>query len=156
MIDTVMPLLVECQVILLCDSWYSKGIIIETVKKYDNLELIAAVRCDTVLYDLPPALTDKRGKARLYGDKIDIKNLSYEKVGEYYAATKKVLTNLFEKLPVIITVAVKNLESFDSVRIFISTIAAAILIFSKSTNWEVYLMSLKRINYLPYFTYSIR
>jgi hypothetical protein len=45
MIDTAMEILVSYpMVILLCDSWYPKGDILKTVKKYMNLELIANVR----------------------------------------------------------------------------------------------------------------
>jgi len=40
-------------VVLLCDSWYPKGEVLETVSSFKNLELIANVRIDTVLYDLP-------------------------------------------------------------------------------------------------------
>lgn len=156
MIDTVMPLLKDYQVVLLCDSWYSKGIIIEIVKKYNNLELIAAVRSDTVLYDLQPAPTGKRGRPRLYGDKIDIKNLSYEKVGEYYVATKQVLTNIFKTKPVTVTVTVKSIESFDSVRVFISTVTADdIKVFKDHQVAGVSCEPLTR-KYLPYLCYHIR
>jgi hypothetical protein len=62
MIENIMPKLKSFQVILLCDSWYSKGQIIKTVKKYNNLEIIGAVRYDTALYDLPPAPTGNLGK----------------------------------------------------------------------------------------------
>lgn len=156
MIDTVMSLLEEYQVVLLCDSWYSKGIIIKTIKKYDNLELIAAVRCDTVLYDLPPAPTGKRGRPRKYGNQLDIKNFNYEKVDDYYIATKKVLTNLFETKPVTITVTVKNLESFNSVRVFISTIAADDINIFKEHQVVGVTSEDEKLKYLPYLCYHLR
>jgi hypothetical protein len=55
LVRAVMPLLGDYQVILLCDSWYPKGEVIETVKQYPNLDLIASVRWDTALYRLPTA-----------------------------------------------------------------------------------------------------
>ena len=156
MIDTVIPLLTDYQVILLCDNWYSKGIIIESVKKYDNLELIAAVRCDTVLYDLPPAPTGKRGRPRKYGNQLDIKNFRYEKVGDYYIATKKVLSNLFETKPVTVIVTVKNLESFASIRVFISTITADDINVFKKHQVVGVSSEPEKFKYLPYLCYHLR
>lgn len=40
-------------VILCCDSWYPKGGVLEIVEKHGDLELIANLRSDSVLYDLP-------------------------------------------------------------------------------------------------------
>lgn len=71
---------------------------------------------------LPPAPTCKRGRPRKYGDQIDIKSLQYEKVGDYYIATRQVLTNLFETQPIEVTVTVTDIETFDSVKVFITTI----------------------------------
>jgi hypothetical protein len=71
MISSEIEYLEEYKFILLCDSWYSKGAILNTVKKHDNLELIGAVRSDTEIYDLPPAPTGKRGRPRQKGDKLD-------------------------------------------------------------------------------------
>lgn len=112
LIHTVMPLLEGYQVVLLCDSWYPKGKVIDAVKAYTNLDLICAVCSDTVLYDLSPARTGKRGRPRKYGDKLDIKSFVYEKVGDHYMATRQALTNLFETQPVTITVTVRNIETF--------------------------------------------
>lgn len=124
MIHTVLPLLQGYQVILLCDSWYPKGKVIDAIKTYGNLELICAVRYDTVLYDLPPAPTGKRGRPKKYGNKLNIKSLSYEKGGDYYVATRQALTNLFGTKLVTITVTVRNVETFASARVFISTVMA--------------------------------
>lgn len=44
----------ETKTILLCDSWYPKGVIRKLVSENPQLELIANVRKDTKLYDLPP------------------------------------------------------------------------------------------------------
>lgn len=121
LIDSIMLKLKDFQTILLCDSWYSKGVILDTIKKYDNLDIIGAVRYDTVMYDLPPAPTGKRGRPRTKGDKQDYKKFSYKPVGEYYIAEKQVITNLFKE-PVYVTVTTKDTETFSSVRVYISSI----------------------------------
>ncbi|SHK59111.1 hypothetical protein SAMN02745883_02410 [Caminicella sporogenes DSM 14501] len=38
MIDIIMPFLEKYNVILLCDNWYSKGKVLNTVKKFNNLD----------------------------------------------------------------------------------------------------------------------
>ncbi len=48
-------------VILLCDSWYVKKDRVCIVDEYKNLNLIGNARSDSVLYDLPPQPTGKRG-----------------------------------------------------------------------------------------------
>lgn len=121
MVECAMELLKDFQVILLCDSWYSKGIIIDTVKKHQNLELIAAIRSDTALFDLPPAPTGKRGRPRIRGNRLDKTTFSYVKSGDYHIATKQVMTRLFDH-PVYITVTTTNPEKFTSVRVYISTL----------------------------------
>ena len=156
LIDIAMPLLQEYQVILLCDSWYPKGEVINTVKRYSNLELIAAIRSDTAIYELAPAPTGKRGRPRKHGDRVNLKDLSFEKVGEYFVATKQVLTNLFGGQPIEITVTVKDMQTLNSVRLFISTVSAKdIKIFQKH---EVENISHKEetSKYLPYFIYGMR
>jgi len=134
MIDCTMEYLKDFQVILLCDSWYSKGIILDTVKKYDNLELIAAVRSDTALFDLPPTPTGKRGRPRVHGDRLDKAAFSYEKSGDYYVATKQAMTRLFDQ-PVYVTVTTTNPEELTSVRVYISTLVPkAIQLFKEQ--WQ--------------------
>ena len=56
-------------VILLCDSWYPKGEVLETVQTYENLELIANIRSDSAMFDLP-APTGKRGRPAKRGKKL--------------------------------------------------------------------------------------
>ena len=151
-----MPLLQEYQVILLCDSWYPKGEIISTVKKYSNLELIAAIRRNTGIYELPPPPTWKKGRPKKYGDRVNLKDLSFEKVGEYFVATKQLLTNIFGVHPIDITVTVKDIDNLDSIRLFISTVTSKdIRIFQKH---EVENVSYKEetFKYIPYFIYEIR
>ena len=46
---------------------YPKAEITELIKRYDNLHLICNVRSDTMLYDLPPKPTGKRGRPKKQG-----------------------------------------------------------------------------------------
>lgn len=121
MIKCIMPQLQAFQVILLCDSWYTKGAIIDTVKEFDNLDIIGSVRHDTAMYDLPPTPTGKRGRPRKKGDRLNIKEFSYSKIGDYYVAEEKVMTNLFEKA-VYVTVTTTDTKTFASIRVYISSI----------------------------------
>jgi len=110
LINVVMPVLKGYQVVLLCDSWYPKGEVIDAVKAHTNLEIICAVRHDTALYDLPPAPTGKRGRPRKHGDRLDIGDFAYEKVGDYYVASRQALTNLFGTHTVTIFAFSKNMR----------------------------------------------
>lgn len=121
LIDSIIDLLQDKKVTLLCDSWYTKGDVLSCVKSHDNLELIAAVRYDTTIFDLPPKPNGKRGRNPIYGKKLNIKDLKYKKVGDYYQATKLVKTRLFKKEIVEIMVTVKDIDEFKSPRMFINT-----------------------------------
>ena len=62
------------QYIVLCDSWYPKGVVCD-LDKIPNISLICNVRVDTAIYGLPEMNSDeapKRGRPRLIGEKIDI------------------------------------------------------------------------------------
>lgn len=49
-------------VIILCDSWYVKQNLVSIVDDYENLDLIGNARSDSVIYDLPPAPTGRKGR----------------------------------------------------------------------------------------------
>ena len=49
-------------VIILCDSWYAKKNLVCVVDEYPNLDLICNARSDSVIYDLAPQRTGKRGR----------------------------------------------------------------------------------------------
>ena len=73
MIREAMKSLADVQtVILLCDSWYPKGDILKTVAAYNNLELIANVRVDSSMFDLPPERTGRRGRPAKKGKQLSI------------------------------------------------------------------------------------
>ena len=54
-------------VITLCDSWYVKKDLVCVVDEYKNLDLIGNARSDSVMYDLPPQPTGKRGQPATHG-----------------------------------------------------------------------------------------
>ena len=64
LIKIVMKHLSGYQVVLLCDSWYTKGEVLETVKIFPNLNLFGAVRADTALFEVPEK-TSGRGRPRI-------------------------------------------------------------------------------------------
>lgn len=121
LVDSIMDLLENKNVTLLCDSWYTKGDVLSCVKEHDNLELIAAVRYDTAIFDLPPEPNGKRGRNPIYGEKLNIKDLEYKKNGDYYQANKLVKTRLFKDQTIEIMVTVKDIDDFKSPRMFINT-----------------------------------
>lgn len=155
MIECSMKLLQDFQVVLLCDSWYSKGIIIDTVKKHENLELIAAVRSDTALFDLPPVPTGKRGRPRIRGNRLHKATFSYTKSGDYYVATKQVMTRLFNE-PVYITVTTTNPEELASVRVYISTLNQEDINIFNHHDVEIGSSNFKKEDYLTLRAYGIR
>jgi len=120
LILNIIKLIDDKQAVILCDSWYSKGDVIDTVEEFENIEFVGAVRKDTAFFDLPPEHNGKRGRPRKYGDKLSLKDLEYEKTGDYYIASKIVKTRLFDD-PVEIVVTLKELEGFKSPRVYINT-----------------------------------
>ena len=49
-------------IIILCDSWYTKQNLVSIADEYPNLDLIDNARIDSVMYDLAPAQTGRRGR----------------------------------------------------------------------------------------------
>ncbi|MGL5752509.1 MAG: IS701 family transposase [Paraclostridium sp.] len=122
MITAVIPELTDFQVIVLCDSWYTKKPFLTILKNFKNLKIIGALRSDTVLYGLKPDPTGKPGRPRLKGDRLNFRNFDYTKEGEFFVATTKCMTNLYDE-PVTITVTTKDLNSFSSTRLYLSSIS---------------------------------
>lgn len=125
MVRQVMPEFSQKRnVIILCDSWYVKKNLVSIVDEYDNLDLIGNARSDSVMYDLPPRPTGKRGRPALHGARISIQDdfvLSDEKIGDYYTGVRRVLTNIFGKREVLAYVTSSKKDS-DTRRLFFSTI----------------------------------
>ena len=75
-------------VIILCDSWYTKQNLVSIVDEYPNLDLIGNARIDSVMYDLAPAQTGRRGRPAKHGKRLSVETdftFSNEKIGDYYA-----------------------------------------------------------------------
>lgn len=125
MVRQVMPEFTSKKnVIILCDSWYVKKNLVSIVDEYENLDLIGNARSDSVIYDLPPQRTGKRGRPALHGKKLSIQNdftLSDEKIGDYYMAVRRVLTNIFGKRTVLAYVTSAD-KAEGSRRLFFSTV----------------------------------
>jgi len=148
-------------VILLCDSWYPKGEVLKTVESYENLELIANVRVDTVLYDLP-VQTGKRGRPAKKGGKLSIyEDFSFTEVGKYFIAARTVMTNLF-KNPVYMTVTATNLNIRKGYRFFLSTLTheklyAMFYSAEQALGSENFANDSERVSWLlPLHLYSLR
>ncbi|MGL4874681.1 MAG: IS701 family transposase [Clostridium sp.] len=121
MVIGIAPILEDYQVIVLCDSWYTKSPFIQPIKSFENIDVIGAVRKDTAIYNLKPKRTGKRGRPKTKGDKLDYRKFSYIQEDDYFIAHARVLTNLYDK-PVYITVTTTDINKFSSARIYLSTI----------------------------------
>jgi len=111
-------------VIILCDSWYVKKSLVSVVDEYKNLGLIGNARSDSVIYDPPPQPTGKKGRPSTHGKKLSIRDdfvLSDEKIGDYYMAARRVLTNIFGKKQVMAYVTSPEKTS-GARRLFFSTV----------------------------------
>ena len=147
-------------VIILCDSWYVKKNLVSIVDEYENLDLIGNARSDSVIYDLPPQRTGKRGRPALHGKKLSIQDdftLSDEKIGDYYMAVRHVLTNIFGKRTVLAYVTSAD-KAAGSRRLFFSTVFPEQLqIFCA---WEekspLNQTGSSRMQYIPLMLYAFR
>ena len=87
------------QVILCCDSWYPKDCVKGLVDEYPNPDIICNVRVDTALYEAPPAKTGKKGRPRVRGNRLSLKDFFLKEVpgSGYLAGCQRVKTMLFGK-----------------------------------------------------------
>ena len=111
-------------VIILCDSWYVKKNLVSIIDEYENLDIIGNARSDSVIYDLPPQRTGKRGRPASHGKRLSIHDdftLSDEKIGDYYMAARHVLTNIFGRRTVLAYVTSADKKN-GSRRLFFSTV----------------------------------
>lgn len=111
-------------VIILCDSWYTKQKLVSIVDEYQNLDLIGNARSDSVLYDLAPAPTGRRGRPAKHGKPLSIEedfSFSDEKIGDYYIAVRRVLTKIFGSRKVLAYVTTAEKEH-GTKRLFFSTV----------------------------------
>ena len=84
MIRQVMPeFRKQNNVIPMFDSWYAKKELLCVVDEFSNLDILCGARSDTILYDLAPSRTGKRGRPKKRGDRLNLTkdfSLSKEKL----------------------------------------------------------------------------
>lgn len=161
MVRQVMPEFnTKKNVIILCDSWYVKQNLVSLVDEYENLDLIGNARSDSVIYELAPQPTGKRGRPAKHGRRLSIHDdfvLSNEKIGDYYIAVRCVLTNIFGKREVLAYVTSSEKNS-STRRLFFSTIFPEQLeIFCA---WQekspLNQTGSSRMQYIPFLLYAFR
>lgn len=125
MIRQVMPKFQEKKnIIILCDSWYVKKNLVSIIEEYQNLDLIGNARSDSVIYDLAPERTGRRGRPAKHGRRLSIETdfpLSDEKIGNYYTGVRRVLTNIFGSRQVMAYVTAAEKDTCSR-RLFFSTV----------------------------------
>ena len=125
MVRQVMPdLSVPKNVIILCDSWYAKKDLVCVVDEFANLDIICNARYDSVIYDLAPQPTGKKGRPAKHGRRLSTEEdftLSDEKIGDYYIGVRQVLTNIFRQREVLAYVTATQ-KTQGSRRLFFSTV----------------------------------
>ena len=161
MVRQVMPELAsQKNVIILCDSWYAKSTLVSVVDEFANLDLICNARYDSVIYDLAPEHTGKRGRPAIHGKRLSLKEdfmLSDEKIGDYHVGVRRVLTNLFGKREVLAYVTAADKESTCR-RLFFSTIfPEQIQMYCAWQEKEpLNHTDSSRMKYIPLFCYNFR
>ena len=161
MVRQAMPELQEkANVIILCDSWYTKGDLVSVVDEYPNLGLIGNARYDSVLYDLAPQPTGKRGRPAKHGKRLSVERdftLSDEKIGGYYIGKRRILTNIFGTREVLAYVTATKKEG-GSRRLFFSTVFPTQLQFFCAWQEKAPLNQTGSawMDYIPLFLYAFR
>ena len=161
MVRQVMPEFSQKKnVIILCDSWYVKQNLVSIVDEYPNLDLIGNARSDSVIYDLAPAPTGKRGRPAKHGRRLSIDAdfaLSDRKIGGYYTGCRRVLTNIFGTKEVLAYVTSLSREG-GTRRLFFSTVFPSQLqVFCAWHEKEpLNQTGSSRMQYIPLFLYSFR
>ncbi len=125
MVRRVMPeFSAQKNVVILCDSWYAKKDLVCVVDEYANLDVICNARHDSVIYDLAPQPTGRRGRPARHGRRLSPEEdfrLSDERIGDYYMGVRRVLTNLFGQREVLAYVTASD-KAQGTRRLFFSTI----------------------------------
>lgn len=147
-------------VIILCDSWYVKKNLVSIVDEYPNLGLIGNARLDSVIYDLAPVKTGKRGRPAKHGRRLSIDtdfDLSEEKTGNYYTGCRRVLTNIFGAKEVMAYVT-SSCKEGGTRRLFFSTVFPSQLQIFCAWQEKAPLNQTGSgwMQYIPLFLYSFR
>ena len=161
MVRQVMPgFSAQRNVIILCDSCYVKQNPVSVIEEYENPDLIGNARADSVIYDLAPQPTGKKGRPAKHGRRLSIDSdfiLSAEKVGGYYTGYRRVLTNIFGSREVMAYVTSTGKEN-GTRRLFFSTVSPAQLQIFCAWQEKAPLNQTGSgwMPYIPLFLYSFR
>ena len=147
-------------VIILCDSWYTKQNLVSIVDEYPNLDLIGNARIDSVMYDLAPARTGRRGRPAKHGKRLSVETdftFSNEKIGDYYTSVHRVRTKIFGNREVLAYVTAAEKEH-GTKRLFFSTIFPEDLQIFCAWQEKAPLNQTEsdRMKYIPLLLYSFR
>lgn len=147
-------------VVLLCDSWYAKKDLACATEEYANLDIICNARHDSVLYDLAPQPTSRRGRPAKHGRRLSVAEdftLSDEKIGGYYIGARRVLTNIFGTREVLAYVTATEKEG-GTKRLFFSTVFPAQLQVFCAWQEKARMNQVGSawMGYIPLFLYSFR
>ncbi len=147
------------QVLLLCDSWYPKGCVAGLVDEFQNLDIICSARSDTVMYDLPPEHTGKRGRPRKYGERLSPDDFELEtpKTGDWQIGVRPVLTRLWEGRVVYAIVTLPKSRA-GSRKLFFCTISpeSVHLDYSRCEDAAMRGYGEENVQFLPLACYSLR
>ncbi|MFT4105558.1 MAG: hypothetical protein QM657_07355 [Lacrimispora sp.] len=159
MVRQVMPEFVSQKNVVI-HSWYAKRSFACIVEEYSNLDLICNARYDSVMYDLPPQRTGRRGRLTKYEKRLSLTDdfpLSAEKTGDYYTGVRRVLTNLFEEREVLAYVTLSE-KTGGSRRLFFSTIFPEQMQMFCAWQEKAPLNQTgsDRMKFIPLFCYSFR
>ena len=147
----------EKKVLLCCDSWYPKAEITQLPEEFENLDIICNVRSDTVLYELPPERTGKKGRPHIRGERISLNDFTLQEVKEMgmCAGAKTVMTNLFKKRPV---TAIVTESKSGSKRLFLCTVPPEQLHFDTNCSGigKAVHYAETDISFLPLTIYALR
>ena len=161
MVRQVMPEFARKRnVIILCDSWYVKKDLVCIVDEYENLDLVGNARSDSVIYDLPPQRSGKKGRPAVHGKRLSVPNdfvLSDEKIGDYYMAARRVLTNIFGRREVLAYVTSPEKDSGTRLLFFSTVFPGQLSIFCA---WQekspLNQTGSSRMEYIPLLLYIFR
>ena len=147
-------------VVILCDSWYTKQNLVSIVDEYPNLDLIGNARIDSVMYDLAPAQTGRRGRPAKHGKHLSVETdftFSNEKIGDYYTGVRRVLAKIFGNREVLAYVTATEKEH-GTKRLFFSTIFPEDLQIFCAWQEKAPLNQTgsDRMKYIPLLLYSLR